>query len=345
MRVAVALSGGMDSTATALMLKRDGHEVVGLHMMLHAGSRQSWKLAQKAARELRIPIQAVDLTREFRDMIVEPFVRDYAAGRTPSPCPRCNRFIKMSMLWDKAKSMGCEALATGHYALIGRDYGQEECALLQGVDKRKDQSYFLFMLTSEVLSRTLFPLGGFTKAQVRDFLRSEGVSVSESDESQELCFIPDNNYRGFLKKKGVRAQPGPIKDLSGNVLGSHKGIVHYTVGQRRGLGVCRPRPLYVVKLDARSDTVFVGHKEETLVKRVRLIHTNILTETGVCPGASFRVKVRSTAAAVPAEVEGVESREMVVKFETPQSGVAPGQAAVIYAGKRVIGGGWIEHAW
>lgn len=345
MRIAVAMSGGMDSTATALILKNQGHEVIGLHMMLHCASGISWERAVRAATEVGVPLEKVDLAHEFSKLIVAHFIQEYQSGRTPSPCPRCNRWVKTSRLWEKAATLGCEGLATGHYAVIRKDNRLHDYSLHRGVDRRKDQSYFLFMLTREALSRTIFPLGALTKSQVRDFLRVEGVSVWESDESQELCFVPNNDYRRFLAENGVVGYPGPIKDLEGRVLGVHKGIIHYTVGQRRGLGICRARPLYVVRLDAESNTVWVGHKEETFVKFVRIIQTNLLIESDQLAGTGYLVKVRSTATAVPARLERLVSEEMVLQFDDPQSGVAPGQAAVLYAGEQVVGGGWIEEAW
>ncbi len=250
--VAVAMSGGIDSTATALVLKKEGFEVVGIHMRLHECSDAARESAHKAAAEIGVPIHAVDFRREFSRLVVKPFVDEYSRGRTPSPCPLCNRCIKMSLLFDHAASLGCEMLATGHYARVIQ--GEAGPELWKGKDRAKDQSYFLFALSREMLTRTMFPLGDFTKAQVRELLKGEHVSMWESEESQELCFVPDGDYRGFLSKQGVSDLPGNIVDLRGNVLGRHSGISKFTVGQRKGLGVCGPDPSYVVRIDVDTKT-------------------------------------------------------------------------------------------
>jgi tRNA-specific 2-thiouridylase len=341
MRIAVAMSGGMDSTASALLLKREGHSVTGMHMHLHEGSHQTWCHAQSAAEEVGVPLHRVDLSGEFADKIIKHFVDEYSAGRTPSPCPLCNRLIKMTLLYESARALGCEKLATGHYARIAEVSG--EPALLRGADKAKDQSYFLFMLSREMLRRTLFPVGGMTKRKVRELLKKEGLRLWESEESQELCFVPDCNYRNFLLDRGVAARPGPIVDEHGRALGQHKGIIGYTVGQRRGLGVCGPRPLYVVRIDAATDTVVVGTKEHTTVALMRIARPNILRSATPAVGERFEVKVRSTSRAAACTVAQVWEDALDVKFDEPQSGVAPGQAAVLYDGDRVVAGGWIEN--
>ena len=340
MRIAVAMSGGLDSTATALTLKRRGHEVLGLHMRLHSGSDRTWALAQKAAHEIRVPIQLVDLSKAFSDLVIDHFVAEYSKGRTPSPCPVCNRVIKTGLLFEQARKLGCGKLATGHYARIMET--ADGLGLFRGADVAKDQSYFLSMLRWDVLSRTLFPLGDTTKARVRDFLKSEGITVCNSEESQELCFIPKGDYRGFLLKRGIEAKPGFIVNLQGTVLGRHKGIIGYTVGQRRGLGICAPEPLYVIRIDPVTHTVVAGTKEETLLPVLRISRLSLLASSAPAVGDRFEVKIRSTAKAMVCTVTCVQGDGLELRFDKPQSGVATGQAAVLYVGDRVMGGGWID---
>jgi tRNA-uridine 2-sulfurtransferase len=340
MRVAVAMSGGMDSTAAALALRKRGFDIVGIHMRLHACSEASWESAQKAAGEIGVPIHAVDFRQEFSRLVVQPFVDEYLRGRTPSPCPVCNRCIKMSILFDHAVSLGCDTLATGHYARVLQGPAGPE--LWRGKDRAKDQSYFLFGLTREMLKRTIFPLGDFTKAEVRDSLRRAAVSVWESAESQELCFIPEGDYRGFLLKRGLTDLPGDIVDSSGKVLGQHSGISGFTVGQRRGLGICGPTPQYVIRIDSETRTVVVGPKEMTYTPLLRVVDVNLLVPSIPVPGDRFDVKVRSTSKAVPCTLLQFRDGTYEFRFDDAQSAVAPGQAAVLYLQDRVVGGGWIE---
>lgn len=340
MRVAVAMSGGMDSTAVALFLKREGHDVTGLHMRLHSQSDVAWTSAQRAAHEIGVPIRLVDLSQEFSQLVVRPFLEKYSRGLTPSPCPICNRFIKLGYLLDRALALGCDRIATGHYARVTETY--EGPTLLVGKDTRKDQSYFLFMLTRSILGRILFPLGDLTKTRVREFLEGVGLSVWESAESQELCFIPKGDYRGFLSSNGIEPCSGNIVDPEGNILGRHKGITGYTVGQRRGLGISGPKPYYVIRIDSRTNTIVAGTREQTFVPRLHVGEMNLLVSSGLSVGQRFHLKVRSTARAVPSTVVSYCENNAELVFDTPQSGIASGQAAVLYSGDRVIGGGWIE---
>jgi tRNA-uridine 2-sulfurtransferase len=339
MPVAVAMSGGMDSTAAALILKRQSHDVIGLHMRLHPGSDETWEHAQDAAGQVGVPIHKVELTEDFSRIVLRPFVDAYAQGRTPSPCPMCNRFVKMGLLFEKAHSMGCDRLATGHYARIVQT--SDGPGLFRGLDKKKEQSYFLFMLTREMLARTVFPLGEYEKTQVRELLREAGVSVWETDESQELCFVTDRDYRYFVRERIPDTGPGPIKDLTGKTLGRHKGIIEYTIGQRRGLGLYGPKPHYVVHIDPDTNTVAVGTKEDTFLPNVVLTQMNFLRASLPEKGERFHIKVRSTAGPAWCTVNEVSEDDMELQFDEPQSAIAPGQAGVLYDGDRVVAGGWI----
>jgi tRNA-uridine 2-sulfurtransferase len=339
-RIAVAVSGGMDSTAAALLLKRSGFEVAGLHMRLSSASEQSWNEAARIADEIGIPLHLIDLSQEFSDQVIKPFVAEYAAGRTPSPCPRCNRLIKTTLLMERAQQLGFDRLATGHYARIEEIAG--ESRLLKARDLRKDQSYFLSMVRRDALKRLALPLGIWTKQQVREFLRREGISAWRAEESQELCFISGKDYRSFLLQHGLTPTPGLIVDPRGKVLGRHSGITGYTVGQRRGLGVCGSEPYYVIRIDASAHSVVIGTREESLCRGLRMSHTNILAPYPPVRGERFQVKVRSTGKPVSCTITAVWPDAMEIEFHEPQSGVAPGQAAVLYCHHTVIGGGWIE---
>jgi tRNA-uridine 2-sulfurtransferase len=339
MRIGVALSGGVDSSAAALLMKENGDEVIGIFMRLHEFSDPSFAL--RTAHELGIEFHEVDLSSQFEDLVIKPFVRLYAEGRTPSPCVVCNRRIKAGLLLEYAQRLECRVLATGHYARI------ENCdrgpALFKGTDSKKDQSYFLFDLRREQLGRLMFPLGGWTKKQTAAFVRNRGVRAHESEESQELCFVGAGDYRGFLADRGLISAPGNIIDLEGRIRGRHHGIFNYTIGQRKGLGIAAERPLYVLGIHPGTNTLTVGPKSATLSSRVVVRDVNILSKD-VTANMHALVKIRSTSGPVQCRLTKISARTLEYEFYEPQSAVTPGQAAVFYAGERVILGGWIARA-
>ncbi|MDQ1239484.1 MAG: tRNA-uridine 2-sulfurtransferase, partial [Thermodesulfobacteriota bacterium] len=261
-------------------------------------------------------------------------------GRTPSPCLICNKMIKMVLLADYDLARGCERLATGHYARISFAAGFPE--LRRGADPIKDQSYFLAMLTREMLRRLVLPLGSLTKNAVRDMLMNKGLPIYEADESQELCFIRKGTYKDFLLSRGIVSQPGPIRDMAGGELGRHEGIEGFTVGQRRGIGISAAHPLYVIAIDPANNVLIVGPKDATFTASIQVAQFNLLRETPIRAGERFLVKVRSTSVPTLCTVESVMGSTLAVNFHAPQPGVAPGQAAVLYAEGQVVGGGWIE---
>lgn len=354
-RIVVAMSGGVDSSVTAALLKEQGHEVIGMTMQIwdytawaennpescgSCCSPDDVHDARRVAEQLDIPFYVVNFEKDFQQQVIDYFCSEYFAGRTPNPCVLCNQVLKFELLLRRALEVEADCLATGHYARIEAGRGRTE--LRKGLDEGKDQSYFLFTMTEEQRRRVLFPLGGMTKEEVRAHAARFGLGVAEKAESQDICFVPDGDYVRFLEEQhGAGGMDGQIVHRSGKVLGTHQGTYRYTIGQRRGLGLSWPRPLYVVGIDAETRTVIVGEKEYLDVQECRLHRVNWMIET---PREELRTacRIRYRHHEVPATVMMLPDGRCVVRFDEPQRGVTPGQAAVFYEGDRVLGGGWIE---
>ena len=347
--VIIAMSGGVDSSVAAAVLADQGFRVVGVTMLLWpeevAGTQNrccsSQDLADARAVSARLGIRhySMDLRAQFLDEVVRPFGKTYLDGKTPNPCILCNEHLKFRHLLLKARALGADRLATGHYARVA---GGGPFTLTRGRDPEKDQSYFLFPVDQEILGRLLFPLGGMKKEKVRDLARDLGLPVHEKPDSQEICFVPEGGLRDFIKGQAkCDIEPGPIVDTTGNRLGTHEGICFYTVGQRRGLGVAAAEPLYVVSLEPGTNTVVVGSRYDASSIRLTAQRANWIS--GEPPAVEFnagvQVRHRQLPASATIRVTGPDEFEVV--FEEPQHGVAPGQAAVLYDGDMVLGGGWI----
>lgn len=352
MRIAVAMSGGVDSSVAALMLLEQGHHVFGLTMRLwpcaedDAGPRaccgpESLRAAERVAADLGVSHHVVSMQRRFDEAVVADFVSEYARGRTPNPCVRCNSLIKFGELLGLARGLGADALATGHHAIVRRDH-QERPLLARSPEVSKDQSYFLYALTPEQLSRAVFPVGGLTKEEVRERAREAGLHVADRAESQDVCFVPRGGLASFLRDRAPESmRAGSIVDREGRVLGEHAGVAMYTVGQRSGLGLSRPTPSYVVAVDALKNLVIVGDDSDLFADSLTAGDPSWIA--GEPPGRAFRAaaRVRSTAVPAPCTVD-VTSVDVRVRFDEPQRAVTPGQAVVLYDGDVVLGGATID---
>ena len=351
-KIIVGMSGGVDSSVTAAILVEQGYQVIGIAMRLWGEASTSgccslddFLDARKVAGLLGIPFYVMDFRSEFSKAVVDPFVGEYLRGRTPNPCVRCNQFVKFDHLLLRARELGAEWVATGHYArsVWNEKTGRRE--LWAAVDPEKDQSYFLFAVGQATLERTLFPIGGMTKPEVRAYAEKLDLNVAHKPESQEICFAPKGEYGSFVEKRApARPKSGVIVDDEGRELGKHSGVHRYTIGQRKGLGISSETPLYVSAIEAEQGVIRVGRKES--VSSSGLVARNVYWHDQSPPpvGSHFKLKIRSRFAPSDVILRQAESSRFSAEAATALKAVSPGQAAVLYDGARIIGGGWIEKA-
>jgi tRNA-specific 2-thiouridylase len=342
-RVLVAMSGGVDSSVVAALLLKQGMSVEGVTMKLTAGLCCDIGSAQAVCACLGIRHRMIDAQTEFSQGIVENFISEYRRGRTPNPCIICNDLIKFHLLLRYAQSNGFDYLAAGHYARVERDPVTSRMLLKQGVDAQKDQSYFLYRLTQDQLQSVFFPLGAMRKTEVRALAREFSLPAAERPESQEICFVPDNDYRAFLKERAPETlQPGELVTTAGTVVGRHEGIAFFTVGQRRKLGVAAGERLYVVRIEPETNRVVLGKAADLEVREMVVSNPNFISCAGLSSRMAVTVKIRYRSAFVPAEIEPLAHGKVRVVFGHPVPGVCPGQAVVFYEGDVVVGGGIID---
>ncbi|WP_366922570.1 tRNA 2-thiouridine(34) synthase MnmA [Metallumcola ferriviriculae] len=354
-QILVAMSGGVDSSVAAALLKESDYDLVGVTMQIWPADQPHPEIegsccslsavddARSVADKLGIPYYVMNFRDYFKEKVIDYFIEDYLSGRTPNPCIACNQHVKFEALLQKALAIGTDLIATGHYARIYFDDDRQRYVLAKAKDSNKDQTYVLYGFNQEQLSRTLMPLGEFTKPEIRQMAEEMGLVVAHKPESQEICFVPDNNYRNFLKDKvGQRIKPGPFLDTKGNKIGEHQGIAYYTIGQRHGLGLAMGKPIYVVDIDVRRNAVIVGSHEETFSPGLTANKNNFILFDHLESPVEVKVKIRYKAPPVPALVSPGEEGRVKVEFKQPQRAVTPGQAVVYYQDDLVMGGGTIE---
>ena len=351
------MSGGVDSSVGAALLKDQGYQVTGVTMSLFSlppeycrsenlRSCCGWKAVEDANRVasiLGITHYVADLRADFEEKVISDFCEQYARGRTPNPCIRCNQYVKFESLMARAEKLGADFLATGHHAQVEYDAQERRYLLKKGKDREKDQSYFLYPLSQEQLSRTLFPVGNFTKKEVREKARRMGLPVAQRTESQEICFIPDKDYAGFLQERIPQAfRPGPVVDSEGHIIGQHRGVARYTIGQRRGMGIAASHPLYVIKILHDKNEIVVGPNEKLYHKNLITSQVHLVSSEKITPPLSVKAKIRYKHKEAKAIVKPLENDRARVEFEKPQRAITPGQSVVFYDGDVVVGGGIIE---
>jgi tRNA-uridine 2-sulfurtransferase len=354
-KILVAMSGGVDSSVAAALLKEQGHEVAGATIRTWASDScadlntkaccglSGVEDARDVADTLGIPYWVFNFEAEFKKHVVDYFASEYLKGRTPNPCVACNEHIKFRLFLSRARQLGYDSIATGHYAQLHYSAEQDSVCITEGRDASKDQSYVLFPLDREILKNLFLPIGGFTKSEIRARAKELGLGVASKPDSQEICFIPSNDYGAFLKREKLEGQPkvGVIRNKEGKVLGEHEGFFNYTRGQRRGLGVAHTERLYVISTSAETNEVVVGKKEDVLDQVCEVGRVNWFLRPEKFP-IRAQVKIRSQHEKAHATLESDGDESVRVLFDIPQDAITPGQGAVFYDGSRVIGGGWID---
>ncbi len=355
-RIVVAMSGGVDSSVAAAWLKQQGYDVIGISLQLHdQAEKQQNKFgtccslsdiqdARTVAEKMGIPFYVANMEDQFEESVIDNFVAEYLNGRTPNPCVKCNEKVKFSRLMDWAMDLGADYLATGHYAQIQYDAETKEYELTKGLDPGKDQSYFLFTMRQEDLPRTLFPVGGLVKNQVREIADKLGLShVAKKPDSQEICFVQDRSYKDFIEERVAPSllKPGRLIDPAGNELGKHNGLHQFTIGQRKGLGISSKDPLYVLEIRGDGDVV-VGPEKGLFRKSAVVAGMHWILPPNLNQESQFQAKIRYRSAESPVDVVPLIDGRVRVEFQEPQRAITPGQALVLYRGDAVVGGGWIE---